>query len=159
MKKITKRLLLICSLCGLCEIGEKGYKIYAKERKAKEKNRMLMQLFVKWMENRERGKSIANYLKELGIRKIAIYGMSDAGKRLYDELKKSDIDVEYAIDRRYIEFDEQLEIVTLQDSLKEVDAIIVTAISEYGDILENLRTKVSCEIISLEQVVYELNAM
>lgn len=159
MKKVAKGLLLICGLYGIYEIGEKGYKAYAKERTAKEKYRMLMQLFVKWMENREQGKSIASYLEKLGIRKIAIYGMSDAGKKLYSELKKSDIDVEYAIDRRYIEFDEQLEIVTLQDSLREVDAIVVTAISEYGDILENLRAKVNCEIISLEQIVYELNAM
>lgn len=159
MKKVAKGLLLICGLCGIYEIGKKGYRVCTKERTAKEKNRMLMQLFVKWMENREQGKSIASYLEELGIRKIAIYGMSDAGKKLYSELKKSDIDVAYAIDRRYIEFDEQLEIVTLQDSLREVDAIVVTAISEYGDILENLRTKVNCEIISLEQIVYELNAM
>ena len=79
--------------------------------------------------------------------------MSDAGCKLYEELKNSNIVVKYVIDKRMIETD--IEVVTIDDDFKEVDIIIVTAIYEYNEIVKELKKKTKSPVISLEQVVYE----
>lgn len=44
-----------------------------------------------------------------------------------------------------------------EDEIKEVDAIVVTAITFFDEIKELLMKKVSCPIISLENVLYEVD--
>lgn len=156
MKKMGKILVGVISACGIWKLGKHFYNTLCHEEKMKEKNRTLLQLFVKWLENRENNKRIDTYLIDLGIHTVAIYGMSDAGQKLYSELKQSDIKVAYAIDRRLIEFDEELEIVSPDNELEQVDAIIVTAVFDYADIFEMLQSKTECLIISLEQIVNEM---
>jgi hypothetical protein len=43
-----------------------------------------------------------------------------------------------------------------EDSLKEVDAIVVTAIASFDEIKGNLSSKVDCPIISLEKILFEV---
>lgn len=144
--------LLVIS--GVSVIGNFwGHKVYLEEKKQKEKNIYLKQLFVRWLYNSQNGIKISDYLEELNIKTIAIYGMSDAGCKLYEELKNSNIVVKYVIDKRMIETD--IEVVTIDDDFKEVDIIIVTAIYEYNEIVKELKKKTKSPVISLEQVVYE----
>ena len=42
----------------------------------------------------------------------------------------------------------------MDDELEEVDAIVVTPISAFGEIKQTLEKKVDCPIISLEDVLY-----
>lgn len=48
-------------------------------------------------------KKISDYLYNKSIRRIAIYGMGILGRQLYEELKISDIEVCFVIDKREIE--------------------------------------------------------
>lgn len=156
MKRIVKYfgfgLLLVTN--GISILGNRfWYKAYLEEKKLDEKNLCLKELFIKWHDNIKNKIKISDYLNEINVRTIAIYGMSDAGQKLYEELKGTDIVVEYAIDKRMIESD--IKVITIDDDLKKVDMIIVTAIYDYDEIFRELKKRTSNRVISLEQIIYE----
>ena len=46
--------------------------------------------------------------------------------------------------------------MSVEDELEEVDAVIVTAVTFFDDILEKLSQKLDCPVISLEDILYEI---
>ena len=102
------------------------------------------------------GKSLTKYFENNGFKKIAIYGMGELGNRLLEELKDSDIEIAYAIDRKAEKIYSDLKVVAVEEELTPVDAIIVTPIFMYDEIEELLMDKVNYPIISLEDVVFEV---
>lgn len=118
-----------------------------------------------WLINKNEGKSVGDYFKENDYKTIAIYGMGTMGELFYDELKKSSdikVKVAYFIDKNaedlYYGIDD-LPVVNLDDisSQEDVDAIIVTPIYDFDKIEKDLNDAgVNAEIISLEDIVYEI---
>ena len=53
----------------------------------------------RWLENRNANKTLVDYFHRYGYKTIAIYGAGDLGRLLYEEIKNSDIQVKYFIDR------------------------------------------------------------
>jgi len=111
-------------------------------------------LLVTWVEMKQEGKSLAEYFEFNNIKTIAIYGMKELGERLVRELEDSEIEIKYVIDQNIDNINTILKKVKPDDELEQVDAIVVTAIYYYQDIEEKMSSKVECEIISLEDVVY-----
>ena len=66
------------------------------------------------------------------------------------------IQVQYGIDKNADNIYMDVNIVTMEDELKPVDAIVVTPIFFFDDIEEELSQKIDCPIISLEDVLYEV---
>lgn len=157
MKRIVKLLLFGVFVVGGYRLIKLCYTLMEKEKKGKEKYKSLFKMMTKWLENKGTEKEIASYLEEMDIHTVAIYGMSDAGKQLYDELKNTNVQVKYAIDKKAIETDDEIEIITLDSDLRAVDAVIITAINDFSSIAEALKQKTDARIISLEQIVYELS--
>lgn len=62
----------------------------------------------------------------------------------------------YAIDAKGEELNSNIEVYTLDDEIPEADVIVVTATFDYEDIRKKLEEKVACEIISIDDVVYEV---
>lgn len=120
------------------------------------KHLAIMKLYDRWMETKQEGKSVIDFFHANNIKSIAIYGMSFVGQRLYEELKNSDINVRYCIDKNATSIYADIEIVSPEDELEEVDAIVVTAIYFYNEIEEQLETKTDIEIMSLEDILFEL---
>ena len=81
--------------------------------------------------------------------------MSYAGETLVNELKGSDIEIAYGIDRKEEVFS-YIDVITMEGSLPEVDAVVVTAITFFDEIEESLKRNVTCPIISLEDILYEV---
>ena len=133
-----------------------SHKEEKKWKQLADKHLALMQLFNQWMVTKQEGKSIVDYFHKESIKSIAIYGMSYVGERLYDELKDSDIEVKYAIDKNADGIYSDVEIVTPQEELKEVDAIVVTPVFYFDEIVEALEKKTESEVLSLEDILYEL---
>lgn len=118
-----------------------------------DKHLKLYLMMCQWMRVKQEGKNIADFLLENGYIKIAIYGMSYVGKYLLCELKNSDVFVKYGIDQRANEMDSDIKIVSPDDFLESVDAVIITPILN-TDLIENiLSQKLSCQIISLEDIL------
>lgn len=82
--------------------------------------------------------------------------MSYVGETLVEELKNSDIIIAYGIDQKAESIYPDVEVVFADDKLEEVDAVVVTAITFFDEIVEKLSTKVACPILSLEDILYEL---
>jgi len=152
-------LLSVGSIGGICGalIARKGFlKRIGNVKNNEEKMKEFYDVLTRWIRMRSPGEQMRVYLLDRGIKKVAIYGMKELGEILYEELKNSSIKVEYAIDRDAEYIISDLEVVSPDDKLKEVDAVIVTAIHYYSEIADSLEKKMKCPIISLEDVIYEM---
>ena len=129
--------------------GDKLNKMRAMSNKHLELFKMMNQ----WVKVKQEGKNLSSYFEENGYTKIA---MSYAGETLMNELENSIVTVVYAIDRNADSLYSDVDIVSMDDDLEDVDAIIVTAITFFDEIEETLSKKVNCPIISLEDVLYEV---
>ena len=87
-----------------------------------------------WVKVKQEGKQLSHYFKNNGFKKIAIYGMSYAGKTLIDELKGTGITVAYGIDKKADTIYADIDILSVEDSLADVDAVVVTAITFFNEI-------------------------
>lgn len=106
-----------------------------------------------WMNNYLCGRTTELFLKDRHYCKIAIYGMNYMGKTLLDELRNSSIKVEYAIDRNADNIHLPLKIYNPSEKLPNVDVIVVTAISVFDEIKEQLHQKGEDNVISLEEII------
>lgn len=110
----------------------------------------------KWLCNKEDNVWIEDYLISKGIRNIAIYGGGMLGKHLLEELKDGEINVICVIDRKADALQLHVPVYSLDDSIPDTDAIIVTATYAYQMIKEQLQKKGCKNIYSLESIVLEL---
>lgn len=130
-------------------------KVFCIEERA-DKNARLIKVFYLWMKHKQNGKHISSFLKDKGFYKVAIYGMHFLGECLYDELKETDITVLYGIDKNATKIATNIRIVLPEDKLEKVDAIIVTPAFYFGEIERQLSQKISCPIISIEDILENL---
>ena len=131
-------------------------------RKAKnlsDKHLMLFLLMNEWVKVKQADKSVSGYLSDKGYRKIAIYGMSYAGQRLYDELAGSNVEIIYCMDQKGggTYRNHSIKGVRGFDGLQgKIDAVIVTPIFYYEEIRQTIEKNTEADIISLEEIIYEL---
>jgi len=117
------------------------------------KNEKLMLLMAQWLEIKRKNKRLEPYFGKNGFKTIAIYGMGHLGECLYEELRDSEtVKVLYAIDKDPVNITD-LRIVSPDDDLCEVDAIVVTAVSYFEEIADMLWEKVDYPIVSLEDII------
>ena len=162
MKKGT--VACLSSLLGVMGGVVAGGSIVAKKKNVEEekwkqmsnKHLTLMLLLNQWLITKQDGKSILDYFHRNGIKSIAIYGMSYVGERVYDELKDTDVTVKYAIDKNAENIYADVDIILPDEDMEYVDAIIVTPVLFFDEIEEMLSSKMTCPIISLEDILYQI---
>lgn len=160
MKKGTIAILasLGGATIGIVGIGKILGEKLAHQTQMSNKHLSLFLMMNQWVKMKQENKSIAEYLENYGYKEIAVYGMNYAGQTLENELKDSDIKVRYGIDNNasQLRADMDIEIVTPDEKLPEVDAVIVTAITFFEEIEDRLSKKINCPILSLEDILYEV---
>ena len=109
---------------------------------------MLFNLVERWLTLHEEGKTIPQILAGRGIHTISIYGLGKIGKH-------SEVTVLYMLDRARTGICDGIPVKKAEEELPEVDAVIVTAVYEYDEIEKMLADRVSCPVISLEEILYE----
>lgn len=107
----------------------------------------------KWLKLNRKQYLLNDYLLKKGYRNIAIYGIGVMGKQLIADLQNGEIQIIYAIDQKSANSSYHFPIKTLDDTLENVDVIIVTPSYEFYEIKENLESKVLCPIVSLHQLI------
>lgn len=130
-----------------------------KVRKARgyaDKHLALFLMMNQWVKVKQEGKNLVAYFENNGYKRIAIYGMSYAGETLLEELKESEVQVVYGIDKRADGIYANLDVITIDEPLNKVDAIVVTAITFFDEIESLLSEKIDCPIISLEDILYDI---
>lgn len=158
MRKITLSLLsaLGGTLVGAFAVKKFSGDTAEKQRDMSDKHLALFLMMNQWVAVKQEGKNLADYLERMGYGTIAIYGMSYAGERLREELKDSSVQIKYGIDQKAGSIYSDIDLVTLEDELEPVDAVIVTPIFFFDEIEEKLSQKLDCPIISLEDILYEV---
>ncbi|MDE7476460.1 MAG: hypothetical protein K2M91_00680 [Lachnospiraceae bacterium] len=106
-----------------------------------------------WVKIKQENKSIAEYLENQGYRTIAIYGMNYVGETLLNELAGSDIEVKYAIDKNAAIIYSDVDVITPDDELEAVDAVVVTPITFFDEIEQVLGNKTDAPVISLKDIL------
>lgn len=151
---------ILFSVAGVATGAGVAVKMASKKTKQQkeyaDKHLAMVQLMSDWLRAKQGNKSIADYFKNQGYKKIAIYGMSYLGENLLCELLGSDINVIYGIDKNADNIYSDINILTPDQDLEVVDAVIVTAITFFDEIAELLSEKMDCPILSLEDILYEL---
>lgn len=109
----------------------------------------------RWLYVKQNGGSLSSYFKDNRVGSVAIYGMGELGKRLLEEMQACKIPVKYAIDRMAdAKGMAGLDIYdSSADRFPETDAIVVTPVQDYWDIVGLLEPKTGAAIISLKDVV------
>jgi len=103
----------------------------------------------------ERICSAVNALQSMGIKHPAIYGYGIRGKMLRYVLEMADMDAACIVDKQF----QTVYGVPLYDSVEKIpaentpDAIIVTPANGAMEIAAMLRTKVSCSVMTIEELV------
>ena len=158
MKKgtITGLSLLLGASTGAAAVGLNQKKKNAATDDLLQKMAEFYRLLLKWLEIEQKGHSIRSFFTGNGYKTIAIYGMKELGERLLDELKDSEVEVKYIIDKKADTMYADVDIVTPEEPLEEVDAIVVTAIHYMDEIEEMLEQKVDYPILSLTEIVDEV---
>lgn len=137
--------------CGLFVsyrlIGDKLYEYQA----GFDKLEKLFHLCNRWVRDKQRGRSISDYLQGHHYNTVAIYGMNYLGKTLLNELLQSRVNVCYAVDRAVTM--SEMDIYKPDADLPDADVMIVTAVSDFKNIKKEMEQKINCPIISLEEIV------
>lgn len=110
-------------------------------------------LLNQWIQLKQKGLSFEKYFIELGYENIAIYGMGEVGMRLLDELKATNINVKYVIDKADISV-EKIPVIKNITSELNVDAIVVTPMFAFDDIKEEFEAITTAQIISIEEIIF-----
>ena len=146
--------MLIGGVLGACAIGKMAYEKIDKAQKMSDKHFALFLLMNQWIKVQQEGKSIVDYFNNHGYKRIAVYGMSYAGEILIRELKNTNIHVAYGIDKNAASIYAEVDVISMNEEFKDVDVVVVTAITFFDEIREELASKVECPIVSLEDILY-----
>ena len=157
MKRITFLLaatagLSVSFLAGRYTMAAKAGRVIAEKQDETEKFRKFFAVLDEWLWKKQQGKSVESFLAKNQYHSVAVYGMGRLGERLASELKGGSVNLSYGIDKRDVQA--SFPIYRLEDTLPEVDAVIVTLVSGAEEIGEALRKKVKCPIFSIEDIIY-----
>ena len=154
-------IFIICGVLGIVTgfviIIVPVTKILQESNEQSKKINEYFQLLNMWMKTKQERKTDLSYFVNKGYKTVGIYGMRELGERLLEELKDSEISVKCIIDQdtdRVREIYPNIPVIHPDESIPEVDVIIVTAFYYFGQINDKLRVKTKCDILSLEEMIY-----
>lgn len=136
----------------ICELDvEEG------ERKALEQvRRRHDDLLDNWMHLRDINIDFSAYFKKYGYHTVGIYGAGKLGTHLFYELKNTDIQVLFGIDKNCEAILFPVNVYSPDQQLPKADVIIITVIDKYGEISKLIDEKINCPMVPLEEIIQEL---
>lgn len=161
MKKCLGAILGVIggAIAGVAVTNKVNQNKISDELKKVDKFKGYYNMLLQWLDIKQEGKSLSEYFVNNNYKTIAIYGMGEMGRRLYDELKDSEIQIKYVIDKNSIAAYSPVDVKELDDfdgdDNVEVDVVVVTATFAFDEIQKEVSEKITCPIVSLEDVIYE----
>lgn len=108
----------------------------------------------RWISNIQEGKRIADYFQRNHYQTIAIYGLGCVANRLCEELKNTEIQIQYIIDQNAHLLLSDQKVIHPDDNFEDVDVVVVTPAGIYETVKEQIEDKIACPIISVEEVLF-----
>ncbi len=116
-----------------------------------------------WIRKKNEGKEVVSFFQNRGIKRVAIYGLSQTGRLLYEELRKTEVAVVCGIDRsKNYSVNRlptiRLDAVTPEGLLKDVELVVVIPIYDFPSIYDTLNEKLHgrIPIVGLDEILCEL---
>lgn len=106
-----------------------------------------------WVSLKNRGIHLSCYLRERGCQRVAVYGMTNLGMRLFEELKRDEMEVPCFIDRNAPFLDGPVRVCEPMESLPAVDAVVISLVQQEDKIRKLLRTKLSVPVWTISELV------
>jgi len=134
---------------------EKSFDEKIRNEKTKSTRYLLdMRIDLLMIERYMSGVGFDKMLRTHNYRKVAIYGAANVGKCLYHFLKSSEIEVICFIDKRkFVDELYNIPIYDLNNINSNIDAIIVTPLTYYDEIYDDLKKKIDCPIIPIIDIL------
>lgn len=125
------------------------------------KNETLFQICSRLLALKNQGRSIAAYLQSRNVKNVAIWGCSELGERVYDELKNSDLNVVCGIDKRpeNKELGVPVLLPTLENKnvISKCDAILITPVFNLTEVVDTISSlDIQAELYSIDKVLAEM---
>ena len=157
MKKQTISFLsmIIGIISGFTIAEKKCEKRILNELRVSNKNMMSFRVMSQWVKVKQNGRNLSEYFEHAGYKKIAIYGMGYMGETLLNELEGTKTEVLYGIDQNADIMYANVNIVSLEDELQAVDAIVVAVADSFEAISKNIQKRIDCPVVSIVDVVYD----
>ena len=147
-------LLLIILLYIMISICIMEYDLLKISNKKLDNAENILFLLKKWdNQSKEQKDFFEHKLTSENYNKIAVYGYGIIGRRIVKELEKSHIEVKYYIDKNAANIKADIPIFSNIEDLPEVDAIIVTVVSQFYEIKKILDIKWKYPIINIEDIL------
>lgn len=113
-----------------------------------------------WLEIERKKINLAEHLNMMGYHHIAIYGYGKYGKMFYEEVanNSSGTIVDYIVDKHSDGLKKHLvcKVYSPYEKLPQCDAIIVSVVSQFYDIMLDLKQHTDIPVVSLYEVLYEI---
>ena len=116
-----------------------------------------------WIRKKNEGKEVVSFFQNRGIKRVAIDGLSQTGRLLYEELRKTEVAVVCGIDRsKNYSVNRlptiRLDAVTPEGLLKDVELVVVIPIYDFPSIYDTLNEKLHgrIPIVGLDEILCEL---
>ncbi len=124
-----------------------------------EKYQIFNDLICEWVKGDAEGTKITDWIEKREYRTVAIYGMGLLGETVYLSLQKCEnIQIKYGLDKRNNVQIEGLNIYHIENCPEPVDLIIVTAVTAYEEIKDEIQNKLkfNCKVVSLARLIEEM---
>lgn len=109
-------------------------------------------VYDQWFKFQEKGRYLHEYLNKCGVRRVAIYGDSYIGKRLYHSLQGNGVEVSCFIDKNAAYLEEEIPVYPPEAGLPTVDLIIISLVEAIEAIREDLMRLSETKICSLTEL-------
>ena len=151
---------LIGGVVGAVVISNLNQKMLLEKDRKIDKFKSYYHMVNQWLAIKQNGKRLTDYLETKGYKTIAIYGLGEMGRSLINELEKSKIEIAYGLDKVIGNSFDSIKTYLLdeiEDIKEDVDVVIVTAIFAFDEIYNNIVDNFNCPIISLEDIIYDVD--
>lgn len=137
----------------LLKFCKKDYCLLAEKERAIEKNYSIYELCRDWLSALIMDRDVKNYFHNNGYYNIAVYGLGELGQLFLQSIEKTDINVEYVIDRNakmsYAEYPKILP----DGEYKEVDVIVICVSYDEQLIREQISHYTDIRTVALKEVI------
>ncbi len=144
--------IIVGTLFGVIVVGMIKEKFTRSSQEQEIKMSQYYHILNRWLDLRQGNKTLYSFFHDRGYQKVAIYGMKELGQRLYYELKDTNLTL-YLIDKAADKIWFEEDIISPKDRIPDSDVLIITASYYFDDIKKELRKKVKCPILSIQDVV------
>ncbi|MCM1038080.1 MAG: hypothetical protein NC434_02070 [Ruminococcus sp.] len=142
-------------LCGI-GIGIGSSRAVALQYKEKtDKYERLFRLYESWLTLSQNGEKLEQYFDKNSFQNIAVYGYGTTGRALVNDIKHSNINVRYIVDKKKAMKTEGISLYHPNDELPDADAMVITPLSEGRVIKDIMENRFNGRILLIEDILYE----